>query len=215
MNEAERKDCTVEQIAAEHKATKSKTRLLIACGGTGSNFTQRALFLLKTRQNRKHSQQFVILDKPSNSPFHSYISRYTALIDFFQKTKASKSIMLSDFNKKATTTLAEKIATFTRSLFAKTHFNKDRVSFALMEMYQKKMQESLRLHEHARISCRKIFSAAITPCFIQTSFAALKGCLLSPANGDSLCNLKTKYNSVACNPRIWWLEQYTRRRVVT
>lgn len=215
MSEAERKDRTVEQAVAEHKATKSKTRLLVACGGTGSNFTQRALFLLKTRQNRRHSQQFVILDKPSNSSFYGYVSRCTDLIDFFQKTKVSKSIMLSDFNKKATTTLAVRIAAFARSLFAKTHFNKYRVSFALMEMYQKKMQESLRLHEHARISCRKIFSVAITPCFIQTSFIALTGRLLSPAIADSLCNLKAKYDSVACNPRIWWFEQHTRRRVVT
>ncbi len=215
MDEAERKDCTVEQVAAENKATKSKTRLLIACGGTGSNFTQRAFFLLKTRQNRKYSQQFVFLDKPNNSSFHRYISRSTALIDFFQKTKVSKSIMLSDFNKKAATTLAEKIATFTRSQFAKTHFNRDSVSFALMEMYQKKMQESLRLYEHARIIYRRIFSAAITPCFIQTSFTALTGRLLSPVISDSLCNLKAKYDSVACNPRIWWFEQHTRRSVVT
>lgn len=215
MSEAERKDCAVEQAAAEHKATKSKTRLLIACGGTGSNFTQRALFLLKTRQNRKHSQQFVILDKPSNSSFHRYISRYTALIDFFQKTKVSKSIMLSDFNKKAATTPAEKIATFTRSQFAKTYFKRDRVSFALMEMYQKKMQECLRLYEHARIIYRRFFSAAITPYFIQTSFTALTGRLLSPVIGDLLCHSKAKHDSVACNPRIWWLEQHTRRKVVT
>lgn len=215
MSEAERKDCAVEQAAAEHKATKSKTRLLIACGGTGSNFTQRALFLLKTRQNRKHSQQFVILDKPSNSSFHRYISRYTALVDFFQKTKVSKSIMLSDFNKKAATTLAEKIATFTRYQFAKTHFNRDSVSFALMEMYQKKLQESLRLYEHARIIYRRIFFAVITPYFIQTSFTALTDRLLSPVIGDSLCNLKAKYDSVAYNPRIWWFEQHARRSVVT
>lgn len=215
MSEAERKNCTVEQVAAEHKATKSKTRLLVACGGTGSSFTKRAFFLLKTRQNRKHGQQFVILDKTGNSSFHRYLSRCTALIDFFQKTKVSKSIILSDFSKKAANTLAEDIATFTRFQFVKTHFNRDSVSCALMEMYQKKIQESLRLYEHARVIYRRIFSAAIAPCFIQTSFTALTGRLLSPVIGDSFCNLKATYDSVACNPRIWWFERHTRRSAVT
>ena len=215
MNEAERKDRSVEQAAAKYKAAKSKTFILFACGGTGSNFTQRASFLLKTRQNRRYSQQFVILDKPSDSSFHRYISRCTDLIDFFQKTKVSKSIMLSDFNKKATTTLAVRIAAFTRSLFAKTYFNRVRVPFALMEMYQRKMQESLRLHEHARISYRRIFSAAISPCLIQASSTALIGHLLSPAISDSLCNMKRKFDSIAYNPQIWRFEQHNRRSAAT
>lgn len=214
MSEVERKDCTVKQAAAEYKAAKSKIFILFVCGGTGSNFTQRSLVLPKTKQHRKYSQQFVILVKPSNSCSRRYISRCANLIEFFQKTKVSKSIMLSDSYRKATFTLTEKIATFTRSLFAKTHLNRDHVSFALMEMYQK-MQESLRLHEPARISYRRTFSTAITPCFMRTSFSALTGLLLSPAIGGSLCNLKTKYDSVTCNPRIWWFEQHDRRSAVT
>lgn len=215
MSEAERKDCTVEQAAAEHKVTKNKTFILFACGGTGSNFTQCALFLLKTRQNRNYSQQFVVLDKPSNLSSRRCISRGTSLIELFRKTKVSKNIVPSDFNKKATTALAEKIAIFTCSLFAKTHFNRDSVSFALMEMYQKKFSKNLRLHEYARISCRRIFHAAISPCVIQTSFATLKRRILNSAIGDALCNLTTKYDSFAYSPQIWWFDQHPRRSAAT